>query len=146
VHASKSPPSHKELLTPGNVIFLLCDFTTPVKSKYLLLVSINSGLLFFVINSEINDFKRSSDDLLESQVEIKKSDHPFLDHDSWIDCHKVIRDFDAVEVIRQINLKIGRLSGALSNSIRKKVRTVVNDSRTLEKRFKNAVLEELTDC
>lgn len=102
--------------------------------------------MFFVINSEINSFKKSSTDLLESQVEIKKDAHPFLDHDSWIDCSKVIREFDASEVIRQNTMKIGGLRGALSNTVRRTIRTVVADSRTLEKRFKQAILEELIDC
>ncbi|MEQ1844014.1 MAG: hypothetical protein ABL983_00370 [Nitrospira sp.] len=128
------------------MLILLCDFTTPIKDKFLLLASVNNGLLFFVINSEINDFKKRSPDLLESQIELKKETHSFLPHDSWIDCSKVIRAFEAAEVISQINSKLGKLKGSLANAERKKVRTVVNDSRTLERRFKDAVLHELTDC
>jgi hypothetical protein len=144
--AHKNPPSHKEILTPGNILLLLCDFTSEIKPKYLLLVSIKNGLLFFIINSKINQFKQDNPDLLESQVELKKDEHPFLHHDSWIDCSKVIREFDAAEVIRQVTSRIGKLSGSISDSARKQVRSVVRDSRTLEKRFKDAVLYEFRDC
>jgi hypothetical protein len=99
-----------------------------------------------VINSEINQFKKDSPDLLESQVSLVKKTHPFLKHDSWIDCSKVIRNFDAAEVFQQINSKLGTLKGLIANEVRKKIRTAVNDSRTLENRFKTAILEELTDC
>ena len=141
-----SHPTHKQILTPGNVLLLFCDFTTPPKEKFLLLVSINSGILFFLINSKINDFKKDSPDLLESQVLLDKKTHPFLTHDSWIDCSKVIRAFDAAEVFQQINSKLGSLKGAITNESRKKIRAAVNDSRLLEKRFKSAIIDELTDC
>jgi hypothetical protein len=124
----------------------LCDFTTPPKDKFLLLVSINCGLLFFVINSEINQFKKDSPDLLESQVPLGRKTHQFLKHDSWIDCSKVIRNFGAAEVFQQINSKLGSMKGLVTNEVRKKIRTTVNDSRTLENRFKTVILEELTDC
>lgn len=79
-------------------------------------------------------------------MELKKVEHPFLHHNSWLDCSKVIREFDATETIRQVTSHIGKLSGPVSASARKLIRAVVRDSRTLEKRFKDAILEELSDC
>ncbi len=143
---TKNPLTHKQILTPGNVLFLYCDFTTPPKEKFLILVSIQSGLLFFIINSEINQFKKDSADLLESQVSLARKTHPFLNHNSWIDCSKVVRDIGAAEVFQQINSKLGSVVGAITNEVRMKIRTVTNDSRTLENRFKTAILQELTDC
>jgi hypothetical protein len=126
-------------------LHLFCEFTTPPKEKYLVLAAINPALLFIVINSEINDFKRNSPDLLESQIELKKDTHPFMLHDSWIDCSKVIRDFDAAEVFSQFKSRLGGLKGSLSISVRQAIRAAVADSRTLERRFKESVLAELTD-
>lgn len=128
------------------MLFLFCDFTTPPKEKFLILVSINCGLLFFVVNSEINSFKQSSPDILESQVKLARKEHSFLKHDSWIDCSRVIRHLSAAEILQQIQSKLGSLKGTVAEPVRKQIRQVVSDSRTLENRFKAAILQDLADC
>lgn len=137
--------THKEILTPGNVLFLFCDFTTPAKQKFLILAAINPGLLFLMINSEINTFKQSKQELLDAQVKIDQASHPFLDHDSYADCSKVIRHFNGEEVIRQFGSRLGSLRGKITNAVKAQIRAVVNDSRMLENRFKKAILRELVD-
>lgn len=140
-----NPLSHKEILTPGNVLVLFCDFTTPPKEKYLILISTNPNLLFFIVNSNINEFKQGLDELLEAQIPLELKDHPFLKHDSYVDCSKVIRHFDATEVISQMNSGLGSLKGKIENRVRAQIREAVNQSRILENRFKRAIAAELND-
>lgn len=135
-----------DLLVTGNVLSLFCDFTTPPKQKFLILVAINPQLLFFIINSELNDF-RSQGEAREHQVELQNPPHTFLTkQNSWADCFKVIRQFDAQEISRQIiQQKVSGCSciGAIDKSAREAIRRVVNNSRALEKRFKDSILMDL---
>ena len=40
----------------GSVIYKHCNFTTPEKNKYMVVVSLQPRLLVLLINSEINEF------------------------------------------------------------------------------------------
>jgi hypothetical protein len=135
-----------ELLVPGNVLTLFCDFTNPQKPKLLVLVCLNPQVTFFIINSELNDFRANRPEVREHQVELKKDQHPFLRKpNSWIDCFKVVRQFDAQEIARQEHQRIGKFEGVIHNDIRAAIRSVVKDSRSLENRFKNGILQDLKD-
>lgn len=41
-------------LQPGSVLYLFCEFTTPPKHKYLVLLHRDQRPLFFAINSRVN--------------------------------------------------------------------------------------------
>lgn len=66
-------------LTPGRVLLLHCDFTTPPKDKFLLLTCLDPEPLFFIINSAINEYIHSREWLLRCQVEIGHEDIRFWD-------------------------------------------------------------------
>ena len=136
-----------DLLIPGNVLTLFCDFTTPQKTKLLVLVCLNPQLTFFIINSELNNFRATNQEANAHQVEIKKPPHAFLTKpNSYIDCFKVIRQFTAEEIDRQIlRQKIGQLEGVIDNKARAAIRAVVQESWALENRFKNGILQDLKD-
>ena len=62
------------------------------------------------------------------------------------DCFKVIRQFNAEEIARQIlHQKIGKLEGMIHNDVRTVIRSVVKESRVLENRFKDGILQDLND-
>ena len=134
-----------DLLIPGNVLTLFCDFTTPQKSKLLVLVCLNPQVTFFIINSKLNNFRETNEEARAHQVEMTKPPHNFLTKpNSYIDCFKVIRQFNAEEIDRQIlRQKIGRLEGAIDKTVRSAIREVVKDSWALENRFKNGILQDL---
>ena len=98
-----------------------------------------------MINSQLNDFMKRTDDIREAQASLTKKDHPFMPHDSWIDCSKVLRLFDTQEVAQQIIRKVGSLKGRLNNQSRTEVREIVKHSRRLDNRDKKAILLELRD-
>ena len=136
-----------DLLIPGNVLTLFCDFTNPQKHKLLVLVSLNPQLTFFMINSKLNEFRANKQEVREHQVQLTQAQHAFLTKpNSWADCFKVIRQFDAQEIARQIlQQRIGRLEGIIHNDVKAVIRSVVRDSRVLENRFKNGILQDLKD-
>lgn len=134
-----------DLFIPGTVFYLLCDFTTPPKEKFLLLAGMNPEPLFFVINSEVNDYIQGRAELLDCQVPLKRHDHSFLPHDSWVSCEKLLHPFTVEEIERQIKYRIGRAKGSINQATREIVRRVVKDSRLLEGREKRWVLDGLKD-
>jgi len=79
-------------LEPGQVLFLFCKFTNPQKEKYLVVACTGKRPLLFVINSRIHPFIEKQPVLLKCQVKLSASDYDFLDHDSFVDCSKVIDD------------------------------------------------------
>ncbi len=101
-------------LTPGWVLYLYCEFTNPHKEKYVLLASYDTPPLLFVINSEINSYKRSKPDLLNCQVQLKASDYDFLLHDSYVDCSKVINCVDKGQIEAQLLASVGRIKGEIN--------------------------------
>jgi len=133
----------QQILTPGNVLDLFCDFTTPQKNKLLILASTDPRLVFFIINSELTEFRSRTEEIKDAQVEIKKVEHAFLTKDSWADCSKAIHLFDVQEVARQINSKTGAFKGVLHDNAKAAIRAVVKDSRLLENRDKTAILQSL---
>lgn len=72
-------------LRVGSVVYTHCDFCTPPKNKFLLVVSLDPKCLVLVINSEINQFyiNNGSD---KYHVLIPESDHDFLEYDSYANC------------------------------------------------------------
>ncbi|NNH38023.1 hypothetical protein [Acinetobacter terrae] len=77
----------------GSVIYKHCNFTTPEKNKYMVVVSLQPRLLVLLINSEINEFyiKKKLDHF---HVPINQSEHNFLDHDSFANCIEAHTAFD----------------------------------------------------
>ncbi len=118
---------------PGQVLYLFCTFTEPPKEKYILVTSTNPLILMFMINSEINPFKAKKPHLLKAQVSISKSEHNFLDRDSFVDCSQVVTqdDFPLKEIHSQVLKNMTRIKGMISKSLVEKILDEVSASRTL---------------
>ena len=86
-------------LRVGAVIYRHCDFTTPPKPKYLLVVSVEPRLLVLMINSKINTFYVKKN-LVHLHVLLSKAEHSFLVHDSYTNCIEAHNAFD-IESIRK---------------------------------------------
>ena len=69
------------------VYYLLCRYTKPhPKDKYIVIACIEPKILGFLINSRINPFITNRPYLLPCEVTIRTVTHPFLNHDSFVDC------------------------------------------------------------
>ena len=127
-------------LLPGRVIFLYCDFAN--KDKYLLLACVNPELLFFVINSRVNQFVAKHDYLLKCQVAVGPIHHDFLQHDSYINCTEA-KSLSFQDIYKQLDKDMSRIKGEISTEVRDQVISAVKFARTLSPRDKNAIIVAL---
>jgi len=71
----------------------------------------------FLINTEIHPFIKRSTELLKCQIQINKSDYPFLDHDSYIDCKEIYQFSD--EALTDYRSDINAVTiGKIKNAVR----------------------------
>lgn len=133
----------RQRLTPGRVVRLFCDFTRPPKEKFLLVGALRPYPIVFAINSSISPFVQDRAALLESQVEIHSIAHPFLDHDSFIDCSTVFYP-SMEEIENQMLHNIHRLKDRAATECLERVRLTVEQAMTLERQEKRWILEALS--
>ena len=130
-------------LRPGSVIKLFCDFTTPPKEKRLVILSIQSELMVFVINSNIPRFYENKTHLKSQQIKLENQKEIFLDHDSWLDCSEVFKEF-SLEDVKEILLNdTSRILGKLSKDVISQIMDVVSESETLEQRYINTIISDI---
>ena len=133
----------RRTLHPGHVIYVWCRHTTPPKDKYLVFIGFGETPAFFVVNSGINDFIRIRPDLLQSQVELECSNHPFLPHDSIVDCSGIKKWFSIDELSEQILGDETKIKGELTDAARKAIVGVVQRAKTISAVDKEFVLTSL---
>ncbi len=138
------PPEEKRRhirrqLRPGLVLFLDCDFTTPPKPKFVVLVCVQPRPVLFVVNSVVSPYIRARPHLLACQVRLSKSDYPFLARDSYLDCSQPVYLTDDGAITGQLVGDLTRQRGELTKATRSQVVTVVRAARTLSQRDKAAI-------
>ena len=126
----------KQWLTPGKVIYIKCHFMDPPKDKYLVLLGVYSDRpLFFVVNSRINP-RRCKD-----PAPLKADEHPFLDHDSYINCSEIKYNLTFDEITTQIQSDISRMKGTLSNNAIAELIEASENSEYLSDREKDIIMD-----
>jgi hypothetical protein len=128
-------------LVTGAIVRLHCRFTNPPKHKFLLLLSVASVPVFFVINSQPNRFVLHN--FPDLQIQINRRDYSFLSHDSTIDCSTPRSDFTAKELRAEALADLGMIKGRLTDRDRLVVRSAIQRNRTIEARLKRTLLNEL---
>lgn len=137
--------SRQRGISPGDVLYLHCDFTTPPKIKFMVVVCCEP-LLVLLINSEINEFIKQNKAMLDCQVGIAQQDHDFLDWDSFINCIEAHAAFELDSIKNKIADDYGGvLKGRIADNCMAQVRLAVTLSKTMVKRHKKAILEALKD-
>ncbi|MDX7993206.1 hypothetical protein [Xenorhabdus littoralis] len=132
-------------LKPGAVIFMKCNFTTPPKMKYLLVASCEPKFLVLVINSEINNFIRCREELLQCQVDIPAVDHPFLCHDSFVNCVDTYAAFNLSDIKSQIIDSYAEIyKGRLRDYCIRNVIEAVSESPSMEPRHMKMITGSLS--
>lgn len=129
-------------LQPGQVLYLFCDFTSPPKEKYLILVCAEPKPLFFLINSEIHPYIKVRPELNQCQVSIKKNDHIFLDHDSYIDCIDV-KELVLEEIESQLLIDMSRIKGIITQQVVDDIIKAVEAAKTIIPRHQKWILDSL---
>ncbi|WP_345996158.1 hypothetical protein [Sodalis praecaptivus] len=131
-------------LSPGDVLYLHCPFTTPPKEKYLL-VACCSPLLVLIINSEVNSFIEARKELMRCQVELAQCEHEFLEWDSFVNCVEAHSAFSLEEIKEKVVANYCRIvRGRVVNYCMHEVYLAVKLSPTMQRRQKKQILEALT--
>lgn len=134
-----------ETIIPGSVYYFFCDNTKPPKYKYLVLLSIEPVLWFF-INSEMTKFIQSEQSLRDRQVElIRIPHHTFLDHDSYIDCLSV-QSYDDItlEDLHEWSRDPNILKGQLHQTVIEEIIEKVKDPITISPFHANIIIKSLS--
>ncbi len=129
-----------EACQAGRIIHLFCDFAN--KNKFLVIVQ-TDPLWLLVINTSIHPYIQRNAPLLACQVDIDCATHAFLDHDSHIDCSKIIDaiDLDRAQLILTHN--ISNAKGEVSNPVKTNIIQAVNGSPLLSDKEKAIISANL---
>lgn len=122
-----------QALVPGRILHLHCNFTTPPKNKFVVLVSVQPALALFVTNSEISEWLKARQDLRDRQVTLHQKDHAYLSHDSFLNCTEAIRQMELAEIERQLVKDTNNIKDVVTASEREAILYAVKDCRTLSK-------------
>lgn len=135
--------SQQRGLSPGDVLYLHCDFTTPPKFKFMVVVCCEP-LLVLLINSVVNPFIQQNPKLLQCQVELLQSTHDFLDWDSFVNCIEAHTAFSLDDIKSRIATDYGHVfKGRVTDIAMKDVRAAISISPTMIRRHKKLILEAL---
>lgn len=101
-----------------NVLHYYCYVAS--KNKFHVVVCKEPELLTVLINSHLNNFIINNPNLMACNTLIKKDDHSFLSHDSYVCCCDVFagpRSGDNVDIVGGITTATwGRILDAVANS------------------------------
>jgi hypothetical protein len=127
----------------GSVVYAWCDFCTPAKNKYLLVVAIEPSLLVLVINSVVNQFYIANGQEA-FHVLVPQEEHPFLHHDSHACCVEAIDAFDISFMHSSILADYdGFHRGYLSTRCLKEVYEAVLAQKLIRRGYKMEILASL---
>ena len=135
----------KRKLTPGRVLYILCDFTNPPKPKYLVLVCPDTQPrpLLFVVNSRISDYLRKRPYLLACQVTLRAADYDWLRHDSYIDCSNVIENLELATITSQMVNDTNCIKGELNADTCSQIVAAVQAAKTITRKHKRVIVGAL---
>lgn len=110
-----------------------CRHALPApKNKFVVIACIDGGIpRGFFINSAVNTYIQARPYLFACEAHILVEEHPFLSHDSWVDCQNIF-PFTVYE--------LSDLRGTLSANAITSTRSAVEDCSVLKRRFKTIIL------
>ena len=134
----------RERLVPGAIFHCDCEFTNPPKPKFIVVGRAQPPTIVFLINSDISTWHQARPHLRDCQVGIRKGDHDFLVHDSFLDCTQAERRV-SLEQLEQAMLKdVTSFKGWLTAREREAVLYAVGVCRTLSTQEKGWLAEALS--
>lgn len=131
-------PSVSPAFELGDVFLLECTLCNPVKQKYFVAVC-RDPCLMVLINSRINPFIHGRPTLLAAQVSVPLSEHPFMKHDSFVDCHRLSFEYPLDKIERRLMLEPSVKKGCLSPGARTAVVAALTAARTLKRAHRAAI-------
>lgn len=111
-----------------------CRYARPIpKNKYVAIVCKDLTPMGFLINTGIHKYIQNRPDLLICQAIIEESNHKCLSHDSYVNCIDLY-EFKDKELIEDY--------GPISTQAIARIKEAVNNSKTIEVRYKKLILGE----
>ena len=109
-----------------------CSHVRPTpKNKYVAIVCRDLTPRGFLINSSIHKYIQNRPDLLVCQAVIEEASHKCLSRDSYVDCINLY-EFEDAELIEDY--------GPISKQAMARIKEAVNNSKTIEVRYKKLIL------
>ena len=118
------------MLRLGSIVDIFVAHITPPHRKFYVVCCFEPMVLGFFINSGINPYIQKRPRMLEAQVRVTKADHPFLDHDSWLDCTEV-HTFTRTYLEREIRTNPEADCGDIAAAVEREMLGVIVRSHTL---------------
>ena len=104
--------------------------------KYIVVVALSdTRLAFVVINSEININLFPTEYLKSLHVPIDAANHPFLDHDSYINC-SALDSFERSEIIQYLIAHPEKAVGNVNDDILRKIHYTLSIATTIKRHVK----------
>ena len=120
--------SVRRQLKPGTVVKLKVVMDDGQRQeKRFVVVDVEGDTATLVINSRIGPFIGARQNLLKCQVKIEAAAHPFMDHDSHIDCSRA-RNYPTFEVVEQLVEKPAWILGAIDTGTRDEIIAAIKAS------------------
>ena len=137
----------KAKIKPGCVLHVFCDFTTPPKNKFLVIIHADYDddlLLAFLINSEIHPLIQKQPAMAICQIKLERSTYPeFLRHDSFLNCADVKDELDVDTVLDHLLENPNDFRDFLNESEILKICEVVKNAETITGYDKELILGSL---
>lgn len=133
-----------QLWVPGQVVRL--HLSRLNKYKYLVYLgdSDDSEPLFFYISSEVYKIAKGNPEMMHQQLRVFKSQHQFLDHNSWLDCAKVCQEFSWQKIDILFGKKMAKAVGMIHEDLRAKIKKSIGESETLSNYEQRIIFQNLT--
>ena len=128
------------MLRPGTVIRVPVGFKQG-QPKYLVVVDLDSEAHCLVINTQVHSIFRN-ELRRDSIITIDVATHPFMHHDSDIDCNEVKR-LPLDEIHAEINSDANCLKGAVSQELRASIIQAIQVSPFLTPKEKRRYIAAL---
>lgn len=118
----------------GNAILIkIPDFSINY-DKYIIVVAkdkVEENIAYVVINSEANPNVAYNSYLKSLHLKIDKTNNPFLEKDSFVDCSK-LREFSIDSVVEFLKKNPERAVGNVSSNILKSIHITITTATTIE--------------
>lgn len=110
--------ARKRLLPAGTVLRVRTQFEdNTAKEKRIIVAHVDETTSACLINTSDGHFQVMQPELLICQATMLQGEHPFMDHDSHVDCSR-LRPYPTDWLLEQIELTPSRRLGVISPALR----------------------------
>ena len=121
-------------LIPGAVVKMLQEMNDgTTKEKWFVVIEVNASTVTCIINTNIPKLYASKPSMLACQIPLAPATHPFIHHDSHLDCSKVM-PFPTANAIAQLSEKPEWFMGTADAKLLGDMILALNKAPTLNRR------------